>query len=73
MCICRVLYEGKERVMSGCEVIHTTPQGRPANVNNSNSNRSYVTLRRADESAASDTLAVTDVCIILANKVSHKN
>ncbi|XP_064618735.1 C-myc promoter-binding protein-like isoform X2 [Lineus longissimus] len=63
-----VLYEGKERVMLGCEVVYMTPQGRPANVNNSNSSRIYITYRRADESAASDTLAVTDICIILGNK-----
>ncbi|CAH1795855.1 unnamed protein product [Owenia fusiformis] len=63
-----VLYEGKERVMSGCEVIHVTPGGRPANVNNSTSNRIYITFRRAGETAASDTLAVTDICVILANK-----
>ncbi|XP_074649748.1 C-myc promoter-binding protein-like [Tubulanus polymorphus] len=63
-----VLYEGKERVMSGCEVVYVTPQGRPANVNNSNSQRIYITYRRANENAASDTLAVTEICIILANK-----
>ncbi|XP_013393388.1 C-myc promoter-binding protein [Lingula anatina] len=63
-----VLYEGKERVLPGCEVMHLTPYGRPANVNNSNSSRTYITYRRASENAPSDTLAVTDVCIILTNK-----
>ena len=65
----RVLYEGKERVMQGCEIVHTSPYGRPANVNNTNSSRTYITYRRADRTAASDTLAVTDICVILANKV----
>ncbi|PVD19799.1 hypothetical protein C0Q70_20290 [Pomacea canaliculata] len=63
-----ILYEGKERVMEGCEVVHTTPFGRPANVNNSNSSRIYITYRRASDTAASDTLVVVDLCIILGNK-----
>ena len=67
--ICSVLYEGKERVMEGCEVVHTTPFGRPANVNNTNSSRILVTYRRADDTAASDTLSVIDICVILGNKV----
>ena len=66
----RVLYEGKERLISGCEVVHTTFFGSPANVNNSNSSRIYITYRRALENAASDMLAVVDLCIILENKVS---
>ena len=70
-CTCRILYEGKERVMEGCEVVHTTPFGRPANINNSNNNRIYITFRRAADTAASDTLVVVDLCIILANKVRH--
>ena len=69
MSSCRVLYEGKERVMPGCEVLHITPYGRPANVNNSNSSRTYLTYRRAEESAACDNLAVTDIQVILSNKV----
>ena len=56
--------------MAGCEVVHTTLQGRPANVNNTNSSRTYITYRRAEETAASDTLAVTDINVILINKVS---
>ncbi|KAL4227448.1 DENN domain-containing protein 4B [Mactra antiquata] len=63
-----VLYEGKERLMSGCEVIHTTYFGSPANVNNSNNVRTYITYRRAEENAPSDMLAVVDLCIILENK-----
>lgn len=63
-----VLYEGKEKLMAGCEIVHTTPYGNPANVNNSNSSRIYITYRRASETASSDTLAVVDICIILTNK-----
>ena len=56
--------------MPGCEVLYLTPHGRSANINNSNNARIYVTFRRADVKAASDTLAVMDVAVILANKVS---
>lgn len=63
-----VLYEGKERVLPGCEVISSTPYGRCANVNNSNSNKIFLTYRRASDNAASDTLAVTDICVIVTNK-----
>ncbi|XP_076102516.1 C-myc promoter-binding protein-like isoform X2 [Mytilus galloprovincialis] len=63
-----VLYEGKERLMPGCEVCHTTAWGSPANVNNSNNGRIYITFRRAKEEAASDTLSVVDICVILSNK-----
>jgi hypothetical protein len=67
-----VLYEGKERLMSECEIVHTTPWGSPANVNNGSNGRIYITYRRARETAASDTLAVVDVVVILQNKVSFK-
>jgi len=63
-----VLYEAKDRVLPGCEVIYHTFQGRPANVNNTNSSRIYITFRRAEPMAACDTLAVVDVCIVLLNK-----
>ncbi|KAK7491704.1 hypothetical protein BaRGS_00016960 [Batillaria attramentaria] len=66
-----ILYEGKERVMEGCEVVHTTPFGRPANINNSNSSRIYITYRRASDTASSDTLVVVDICVILANKAEE--
>ena len=68
----RVLYDGKdtkERVLAGCEVLYNTVQGRSANVNNSGSTRIFITFRRASPTAACDTLAVTDVCVILLNKV----
>ncbi|BFY98657.1 hypothetical protein BsWGS_01697 [Bradybaena similaris] len=63
-----ILYEGKERVMPGCEVVHTTMQGHSANVNNSNSSRTFITYRRAEKSASSDTLVVVDICIIIGSR-----
>ncbi|NXN06889.1 MYCPP protein, partial [Indicator maculatus] len=64
-----VLYDGKERVKQGCEVIQTTPYGRPANISGSaSSQRVYITYRRASENMTQNTLAVTDICIIIPSK-----
>ncbi|XP_072232803.1 DENN domain-containing protein 4C isoform X1 [Leuresthes tenuis] len=65
-----VLYEGKERLIQGCEVIQATPYGRCANVNNSSatSQRIFITLRRAPPVQPQNSLAVTDICIIVTSK-----
>ncbi|KAM4053057.1 DENN domain-containing protein 4C isoform 2-T2 [Anomaloglossus baeobatrachus] len=65
-----VLYEGKERLMSGCETIQATPYGRCANVNNSStsSSRIFITYRRASLDRTQNSLAVTDICVIITNK-----
>uniref|UniRef100_A0A8C9S6N2 DENN/MADD domain containing 4C n=1 Tax=Scleropages formosus TaxID=113540 RepID=A0A8C9S6N2_SCLFO len=65
-----VLYEGKDRLIQGCEVIQTTPYGRCANVNNSSatSQRIFFTFRRAPPMRPRRTLVVTDICIIIASK-----
>uniref|UniRef100_A0A3B3YBT3 MABP domain-containing protein n=1 Tax=Poecilia mexicana TaxID=48701 RepID=A0A3B3YBT3_9TELE len=65
-----VLYEGKDRLIQGCEVIQATPYGRCANVNNSsaNSQRIFVTLRRAPPVQPQNSLAVTDICVIISSK-----
>uniref|UniRef100_A0A8B9E7V8 DENN domain containing 4A n=1 Tax=Anser cygnoides TaxID=8845 RepID=A0A8B9E7V8_ANSCY len=64
-----VLYDGKERLKQGCEIIQATPYGRPANISgNASSQRVYVTYRRASENMAQNTLAVTDICIIIPSK-----
>ncbi|XP_068944019.1 DENN domain-containing protein 4C isoform X2 [Petaurus breviceps papuanus] len=65
-----VLYEGKERLISGCEVIQATPYGRCANVNNSstNSQRIFITYRRAPPVRPQNSLAVTDICVIVTSK-----
>ncbi|XP_066469362.1 DENN domain-containing protein 4C [Tiliqua scincoides] len=65
-----VLYEGKERLMVGCEVIQATPYGRCANVNNSSatSQRIFITYRRALPVRPQNSLAVTDICVIVTSK-----
>ncbi|XP_035531265.1 DENN domain-containing protein 4C isoform X2 [Morone saxatilis] len=65
-----VLYEGKERLIQGCEVIQATPYGRCANVNNSSatSQRIFITLRRAPPVQPQNSLAVTDICVIVTSK-----
>uniref|UniRef100_A0A8C3SJL9 DENN domain containing 4A n=1 Tax=Chelydra serpentina TaxID=8475 RepID=A0A8C3SJL9_CHESE len=64
-----VLYDGKERLKQGCEIIQATPYGRPANISGSaSSQRVYITYRRALENMTQNTLAVTDICIIIPSK-----
>ncbi|XP_053227777.1 DENN domain-containing protein 4C isoform X1 [Podarcis raffonei] len=65
-----VLYEGKERLIPGCEVIQATPYGRCANVNNSSasSQRIFITFRRAPPVRPQNSLAVTDICVIVTSK-----
>ncbi|XP_040270219.1 C-myc promoter-binding protein isoform X1 [Bufo bufo] len=64
-----VLYEWKERLIQGCHIIQTTPYGRPANISSSTSSqKAYVTYRRASENMTQNTLAVTDICIIIPSK-----
>ncbi|XP_038076059.1 C-myc promoter-binding protein-like [Patiria miniata] len=66
-----ILHEGKERVMPGCEIVSTTPNGNPANVNTRigvGSQRAYLTYRRASETSPHNSLAVIDICVILTNK-----
>ncbi|KAI1888537.1 hypothetical protein AGOR_G00186190 [Albula goreensis] len=65
-----VLYEGKERLIQGCEVIQATPYGRCANVNNSSatSQRIFITFRRAPPIQPQNSLAVTDICVIVTSK-----
>ncbi|KFO25131.1 C-myc promoter-binding protein [Fukomys damarensis] len=64
-----VLYDWKERLKQGCEIIQNTPYGRPANISGSTSSqRIYITYRRASENMTQNTLAVTDICIIIPSK-----
>ncbi|XP_066536397.1 DENN domain-containing protein 4C isoform X2 [Hoplias malabaricus] len=65
-----VLYEGKDRLIQGCEVIQATPYGRCANVNNSSatSQRIFITYRRAPPVQPQNSLAVTDICVIVTSK-----
>ncbi|KAK2860551.1 hypothetical protein Q7C36_004717 [Tachysurus vachellii] len=65
-----VMYEGKDRLIQGCEVIQATPYGRCANVNNSSatSQRIFITFRRAPPVQHRNSLAVTDICVIVTSK-----
>uniref|UniRef100_A0A4W3J6Q6 DENN domain containing 4C n=1 Tax=Callorhinchus milii TaxID=7868 RepID=A0A4W3J6Q6_CALMI len=65
-----ILYEGKERIIQGCEILDTTPFGRCANVNNSSatSQKIFITHRRAASNRPQNSLAVTDICIIVTSK-----
>ncbi|XP_012720385.2 LOW QUALITY PROTEIN: DENN domain-containing protein 4C [Fundulus heteroclitus] len=65
-----VLYEGKDRLIQGCEVVQATPYGRCANVNNSSANaqRIFITFRRAAPVRPQNSLAVTDICVIITSK-----
>ncbi|KAG9486654.1 hypothetical protein GDO78_006828 [Eleutherodactylus coqui] len=56
--------------MSGCEILQATPYGRCANVNNSStsSSRIFITFRRAPPDRTQNSLAVTDICVIITNK-----
>jgi hypothetical protein len=65
--MCRVIYEGKERLMTDAEMVRTTPGGRVANVNNSGA-KTFVTYRRAPPTMPCNELVVTDICVILASK-----
>ncbi|XP_020661333.3 C-myc promoter-binding protein isoform X1 [Pogona vitticeps] len=63
------LYDGKERLKQGCEIIQLTPYGRPANISSGTSSQKvYITYRRASENITQNTLAVTDICIIIPSK-----
>ncbi|KAM5170273.1 C-myc promoter-binding protein isoform 2-T2 [Mantella aurantiaca] len=64
-----VLYEWKERLKQGCHIIQNTPYGRPANISSSTSSqKAYITYRRASENMTQNSLAVTDICIIIPSK-----
>ncbi|XP_060115890.1 C-myc promoter-binding protein isoform X2 [Heteronotia binoei] len=64
-----VLYDGKERLKQGCEIIQTTPYGRPAIISGgASSQKVHITYRRALENMTPNTLAVTDICIIVPSK-----
>ncbi|XP_056137152.1 C-myc promoter-binding protein [Lampris incognitus] len=63
-----VLYEWKEKLKPGCHIVQTTPSGRPANISSSSSQRIYITYRRAPQNQPHNSLAVTDVCIIIPGK-----
>lgn len=63
-----VLYEGKDRLMAGCDIVTYTETGKSANVNNSGGNRTFITYRRAPHRMAHSSLAVTEICVIITSK-----
>ncbi|XP_046634776.1 DENN domain-containing protein Crag-like isoform X3 [Daphnia pulicaria] len=63
-----VLYQGKEQLMSDAEVVLSTPYGRAANVNNSANQHTYVTYRRAPDTAPCNDLVVSDICVVITSK-----
>uniref|UniRef100_A0A672T4D4 C-myc promoter-binding protein-like n=1 Tax=Sinocyclocheilus grahami TaxID=75366 RepID=A0A672T4D4_SINGR len=63
-----ILFEWKEKLKPDCQIIQTTPSGRPANISSSSSQRIYITYRRASENHSHSTLAVTDICVIIPGK-----
>ena len=65
-----VLFEMKEKVMENVSVIETTPHGYPANIFSSSfsKERTLITYRRAASTVLCNTLAVTDVCVIIESK-----
>jgi hypothetical protein len=66
-----IYYEGsKEQVMPGCVVIRKTVGDASANLNTStfNAEQVFVTYRRTHDLAC-NSLAVTDICVILKSKV----
>lgn len=66
-----ILFEGREKVMENVSIIQTTPHGYPANLFNSSftKERTLITYRRATSMVFCNTLAVTDVCVIIESKV----
>ena len=58
--------------MYGCDFVYDTPSGREANVNNSTNSKTFITYRRARQKMAHSSLAVTEICIIIASKVRIK-
>ncbi|XP_046861364.1 C-myc promoter-binding protein-like isoform X2 [Xenia sp. Carnegie-2017] len=63
-----VLYEGKERLIEGCDILDTTPQGHSANISDSINNRIFITYRRSSAKLTHTSLAVTHINVIIASK-----
>lgn len=61
------MFEGAERIMPDATVVHETPGGRVANVNNSSA-KTFLTYRRARPDMPCNELVVTDLCVIVTSK-----
>lgn len=69
-----VLIEGREKPMENVCLIETTPHGYPADIFTSSftKERTLVTYRRAATNILCNTLAVTDICVIIESKVKRE-
>ncbi|XP_036870473.2 DENN domain-containing protein 4B isoform X6 [Manis javanica] len=65
-----VLYEGKEHLKPGFQVLDTTPYSHSANLAPPGPGhpRTYLTYRRAAEGAGLHALGITDLCLVLPSK-----
>uniref|UniRef100_A0A8C1UFK7 DENN/MADD domain containing 4B n=1 Tax=Cyprinus carpio TaxID=7962 RepID=A0A8C1UFK7_CYPCA len=65
-----VLYEGKDPVRPGWQVIETTPYSRSASLSSSGpaTHRTFLMFRRAPDSQALNTLGVTEISLLMPSK-----
>jgi len=65
-----ILIEGREKAMENVCLIESTPHGYPANICSSSfsKERTLITYRRAATNILCNTLAVTDICVIIESK-----
>lgn len=65
-----VLYEGKDPVRPGWQVIETTPYSRSASLSSGGptTHRTFLMFRRAPDSQALNTLGVTEISLLMPSK-----
>uniref|UniRef100_A0A8C1LRW3 DENN domain containing 4B n=1 Tax=Cyprinus carpio TaxID=7962 RepID=A0A8C1LRW3_CYPCA len=65
-----VLYEGKDPVRPGWQVIETTPYSRSASLSSSGpaTHRTFLMFRRAPDSQALNTLGITEISLLMPSK-----
>ncbi|XP_016353861.1 DENN domain-containing protein 4B-like [Sinocyclocheilus anshuiensis] len=65
-----VLYEGKDPVRSGWQVIETTPYSRSASLSSGGPtmHRTFLMFRRAPDSQALNTLGITEISLLMPSK-----
>ncbi|XP_016354653.1 LOW QUALITY PROTEIN: DENN domain-containing protein 4B-like [Sinocyclocheilus anshuiensis] len=71
VCVCvSVLYEGKDPVRSGWQVIETTPYSRSASLSSGGpaTHRTFLMFRRAPDSQALNTLGITEISLLMPSK-----
>ncbi|XP_043112840.1 DENN domain-containing protein 4B-like [Puntigrus tetrazona] len=65
-----VLYEGKDPVRPGWQVIETTPYSRSASLSSAGpaTHRTFLMFRRAPDSQALNTLGITEISLLMPSK-----